>query len=118
MKTIHIGDKIKELLAERKMTVVQLAKRIGISSPAVYKMLKKATIHQKWFDIISDKLGHNLYRYYCGHEQNKGLSAEVQQLEEQNSQLKTSLQAAAQQAEALKKENQYLKKINALLEAK
>ncbi|MBI4929564.1 MAG: hypothetical protein HY841_02290 [Bacteroidetes bacterium] len=110
MKT-HIGNKIKELLDEKKMSVREFAKLIDVTPNSVYVMLKKDLLNPKWIEIISEALGYDLYQH--AYAPSAGSSAANTQttlntLREENESLK-------KQNEDMKKEIAYLKEINELL---
>ena len=104
---VHIGNKIKQLLYEKQMTVSEFAERIGVTRNSAYNMLKKELLLPKWIAVISKVLGDDLSRLYYAAD---GESS----LEKLNEQVNT-LQAENEQ---LKKENGYLKEINELLKKK
>lgn len=108
---IHLGDKIKELLFERKMSVSQFAAQIGVTPNSAYVMLKKELLHPKWVETISDVLGYNLFQHVYSppaHSSHASTQSELISLREERDLLK-------QQNEEMKKELAFLKEINELL---
>jgi transcriptional regulator with XRE-family HTH domain len=107
----HLGDKISELLQEKKLSVRQFAGLIGVTPNSVYEMLKKDLLHPKWVEVISDVLHYNLFQHvYEASEKYSNLKTDVEV-----EKLKKEIQYLLKQNEDLTKELSYLKEITQLL---
>ena len=113
MKT-HIGNKIKELLDEKKIGVTKFARMINVTPNSAYVMLKKDLLHPKWIETISEVLEYDLFQHY--YTPHKNLS--VKQTESDLTELRKAHEELKSKFENLEKENLYLKEINELLRKK
>lgn len=94
---IHIGEKIKQVLYEKRLTSVQLAKLMGKSPRTIRQLLCRKTTSVKLLEQLSEVLDHDFFRYYV-----KPLPGqEIAQLKSDN--------------ELLKRENEMLQREVALL---
>jgi hypothetical protein len=64
---VHIGKKIKEVLANSPMSVVDFAKSINLTRNGAYKVFEKETIDTGQLQVISKVLNHDFFRYYENH---------------------------------------------------
>jgi len=64
---IHIGKKIREVLGNSPMSVVDFAKSINLTRNGAYKVFDKETIDTGQLQIISKVLNHDFFRYYENH---------------------------------------------------
>ena len=72
MSKVHIGKKIKEVLDNNPLSVVDFAEKIGLTRNGAYKVFEKETIDTGQLQKISQVLGHDFFGYY---EQNQVSSA-------------------------------------------
>ena len=110
----HLGNKIKELLDEKRISVREFAKQIGVTPNSAYVMLKKELLHPKWVEIMSETLNHDLFQYVYTSAPDSSISI-----------TKDDLKAAIIENQLLKRKNEemakeisYLKEINILLKNK
>jgi hypothetical protein len=68
MSKVHIGKKIKEVLAKTPISVVDFAKSINLTRNGAYKVFEKETIDTGQLQTISKVLKHDFFSYY---EQNQ-----------------------------------------------
>lgn len=61
---IHIGKKIKEVLAKTPISVVDFAKSINLTRNGAYKVFEKETIDTGQLQVISKVLNHDFFNYY------------------------------------------------------
>lgn len=61
---MHIGHRIKEVVKEREMTVVDFARAISCSRVHVYKIFQKATIDTGLLQRISIVLRYDFFKDY------------------------------------------------------
>jgi hypothetical protein len=64
MSKVHIGKKIKEVLAKTPISVVDFAKRINLTRNGAYKVFEKETIDTGQLQTISTVLKHDFFSYY------------------------------------------------------
>lgn len=64
MAKINIGKKIKEVLDETAISVVDFAKSIGLTRNGAYKVFEKETIDTGQLQKISKVLKHDFFAYY------------------------------------------------------
>lgn len=72
MSKVHIGKKIKEVLAKTPFSVVDFAKSINLTRNGAYKVFEKETIDTGQLQTISKVLNHDFFIYY---EQNPSSTA-------------------------------------------
>ena len=127
---IHIGSIIKEVLAERGMSKVELSRRLNMTSTNIHKIFKRETIDTGLLLNLCKALKYDFFQYY--------MPASTSHLKEEDSiygghiatgnaldtaaQNKCSLveedQIVSLKLEMARKEINYLKRINDLLENK
>ena len=79
---VHIGNKIKDVVCKKGMSVSEFGRRINKSRENVYSIYKRKTIDTGLLLVISKVLEHDFFEYYTE------LSFEVQKLKEENTTLK------------------------------
>lgn len=100
----HIGNKVRDLMYEKRMKAQDLAGKLGITPQGLYYLLRKSTWHPKYIEPLSKILGYDFGQYYQIENPEKPPAVNP----EEHEQLK-------KEVEELKKENAYLKEINELL---
>jgi transcriptional regulator with XRE-family HTH domain len=60
----NIGIKIKSICYDKRITVPQLAEKLGYSSPGLYRMLAQPDISLSMLQRISKELDYNFFQYY------------------------------------------------------
>ncbi len=103
----HIGNKVKELMYEKRMKAHHLAGKLGITPQGLYYLLRRATWHPKYIEPLSKILDYDFGQYYQSEQFHKATEVDLAEHE----QLK-------KEVEELRKENDYLKQINELLKGK
>ncbi len=106
---IKIGNIIKQICYERKISIYKLAKMIGISPPSLYSLLNSNNMRLTRLYAISKAVNHNFFQYFI-HESDKS-ATQTQQTIGENKFLKNK-------NSLLEQENKYLKEINELLRSK
>lgn len=61
---IHIGKKIREVLDQRPISVVDFAKSINLSRNSAYKIFEKETIDTGQLQSIGNVLNYDFFNYY------------------------------------------------------
>ncbi len=100
----HIGEKVKEVMYEKRMKAQHLAGKLGITPQGLYYLLRKEAWPARHIEPLSKALDHDFGQYYQPEQFQK--PPEVDPAEHE--QLK-------KEVEELRKENDYLKQINELL---
>lgn len=117
---IGIGNKIDEVLKSKNMNRSELARALGITPPSVSYMMTRDKIDALTLAKVSRILKHNFLKYYYveeegAEEQKKAATDEnTRKLMARIGELESMVKELKQ--EAVRKENEYLKKINSLLE--
>lgn len=64
MMSVHIGNIIKEAVKKKGIKVTAFANEINCSRRNVYGIFKKKNIDTELLEVISGKLGENLFLHY------------------------------------------------------
>lgn len=64
MMSVHIGNIIKETVKKKGIKVTAFANEINCSRRNVYGIFKKKNIDTEFLQVISGKLGENLFLHY------------------------------------------------------
>ena len=117
---IGIGNKIDEVLKSKNMNRSELARALGVTPPSVSYMMTRDKIDALTLAKVSRILKHNFLKYYYveeeGAEEQKKAAADenTRRMMARIGELESMVKEMKQ--EAVRKENEYLKKINSLLE--
>ena len=120
---IHIGQKIAEILVQRRMSRQELGRLIGISGSAATYLTTRESIDVKTLSSIGQVLKYDFFQHYPlrpgtvspgSREENPKESSLLSKISE----LEKTLEATRRDLVMQKQENGYLKKINDLLEKK
>ena len=124
----RIGDRILEVLKEKKMTRAQLARAAGISSASVSYLMNRTTIDVMSLVRVSRVLKHNFLKYYYTEEDGQVTldraksdnekDKTIEALKGKIAELEKEIAEMNRKMEMMKMEDEYLKKINSLLEKK
>ena len=79
---VYIGNKIKQVVTQKGMTISEFGRRINKSRENVYSIFKRKTIDTGLLQKISDVLEHDFFQYYTP------LKDEVGKLKKENNLLK------------------------------
>jgi len=104
---VHIGNTLKKLLKQQKITHPAFAKMMGINERSVRRMLRKKYLHAATMVKISELLNHDIIRYLYLPQELPGNTALMQRVE-----------ALEKEVAGLKKENEMLSELNRLLKKK
>ena len=124
---IHIGNKIKSVLKEKGLSISEFARRINTSRENVYGIFKRQTLDTGQLLKINAVLDYDFFQYYSHKEVstvvNEGVvtyksSVSKQKLFQLIKSLQQELDTVKVELGLAKKEIDYLKKINHLLDEK
>jgi hypothetical protein len=110
----HIGGAIGIRLADLHMTKKDLGDEIGMSQSNIVYLTKRKSIDVITLHKISVALRNNFFKHYPVEEIITALP--VDEKDKIIAELKGKIEEVERQADILKQENGYLKKINELLE--
>ena len=127
---MHIGEKIAEVLRQKHMTKQELGRTLGMSGSAATYLTTRPTIDVETLHKIGTAVNYNFFRHYPVEERDGSTSltagagqAEKSENEKMIDELKQKMSEKDRIILALKREivlqkqeNDYLKKINNLLE--
>ena len=124
---VHIGNKVKAVLKEKGLSISEFARRINTSRENIYGIFKRPTLDTGQLLKINEVLGHDFFQYFSSKltvgslNEDAGLyksSLSKTKLIQIIKSMQQELDAAKISGELAKKEIEYLKKINHLLEDK
>ncbi len=118
---IHIGQKIRKIVNEQRISVKEFASKINKSRTVVYNIFERKTIDTALLDKIGIALKHNFFQYYINEEgfsvaKDDGIS--YLKKDEEISVLRTEVQQSKKEITELNEKLELIKKINSLLEEK
>lgn len=115
----HIGEKIKQFLAENKISVIEFAKRINRSRASAYNIFDKNSIDTATLQNISKSLNHNFFQYFNNdYHLIEEARVQYQITTEATKKLTFELSECKKELAELKEKYELQKKINNLLEEK
>ena len=126
MDNINFGEKINELRMEQHKTFKQLGKQIGMSESAAVHLAKRNVFEVRLLHKIGVALKYNFFKHFPIEEENqvrmpderdRTIEAQNRIIGERNARI-AQLEKAQMELEMLRKENGFLKEINALLKKK
>ena len=124
---VHIGNKVKAVLKEKGLSISEFARRINTSRENIYGIFKRPTLDTGQLLKINEVLEHDFFQYFSSKvavgslNEDSGLyksSLSKTKLIQIIKSMQQELDAAKSNLELTKKEIEYLKKINHLLEDK
>jgi transcriptional regulator with XRE-family HTH domain len=121
---MHIGQKILEVMKQRRITKAEVSKAVGMSRPAINYLTKRPTMDVNTLAKIGNSVKYDFFKHYPIIEVNEGFihtepsaeATENKKLQDKISELERQLENCKRDLMIQKQENVYLKKINALLE--
>ncbi|MFL5730536.1 MAG: hypothetical protein ACJ75J_13705 [Cytophagaceae bacterium] len=113
---VHIGNKIKKVVYESRIPISEFASIINKSRTVVYHIFQRETIDTGLLLRISKALNHNFFVYYINSKNVLNDGQEKYYSKAQFTELSADLDKCRKENEASRKEVEYLKKINTLLE--
>lgn len=125
---MHIGQKISEILNQRRTTKQELGRAIGLTGSSATYLTTRASIDVETLYRIGNVLKYNFFKhfpvdegYVAGDRAQTEIKDErdllVDELKEKMMEKDRAILALKREVTLMKQENQYLKKINDLLEA-
>ena len=122
---MHIGQKISEVIKQKHMTKQELGRMLGMSGSAATYLTTRTTIDVETLHKIGTAVNYNFFRHYPVEE--AGISSGVSALKEDKDKMTDEMKlkmmekdrvivALKREVALQKQENDYLKKINELLE--
>ena len=115
----HIGEKIKQYLAENKISVIEFAKKINRSRASAYNIFDKDTIDTSTLLNISKALSHNFFKYFNeDYQVMEEARAQYLKTTEETKKLYQEVFEYKKELTELKEKYELQKKINDLLEEK
>lgn len=119
---MHVGQKLSELLVEKRMTRQELGRLIGVTGSAVTYLVSRGTFDVETLQKIGNVLKYNFFKHYPveedAEEMAAGVESEKKLLIAKIMDLEKNLEQCKRDLMMQKQENGYLKKINDLLEKK
>lgn len=120
---MHIGEKISEVLKLKHMTKQELGRTLGMSGSAATYLTTRPSIDAETLQKIGTAVNYNFFRHYPVEESagdgSAALTAGDKVIEETKQRLMEKdriIVALKREIVLQKQENDYLKKINSLLE--
>jgi len=110
--SIHIGEKIKEVLKVSDMSVTEFAQKISYSRRNVYSILSKKSIDTELLERVSKVLEYNFFQGYLPSKKEYGVKSDQTGVADKDAPY------LKKRVEELVKEVEYLKEINKLLKDK
>lgn len=111
---VHIGSLIKARAKELRIGPTELGMKIDTSKQNVYGIFKRKSVDTLLLTQISEALGFDFFRYYSNN-----LSGKVAHDHEAGPQsTELNFESLRAELETVRRENDYLKKINSLLDEK
>jgi transcriptional regulator with XRE-family HTH domain len=124
---MHIGEKIAEVLKAKHMTKQELGRTLGMSGSAATYLTTRPTIDVETLQKIGTVVSYNFFRHYPVEEPGAGDNGQgdksekdtlINELRQKMMEKDRTILALRREVELRKQENEYLKKINELLELK
>ncbi len=118
---VHVGQKIRKIVNEQRISVKEFASKINKSRTVVYNIFERKTIDTGLLDSIGVALNHNFFLYYVKEEEfsvAKDDTLLYLKKDEEIKILKTELLQSKKEISELNEKLDLLKKINTLLEEK
>jgi hypothetical protein len=111
---IHIGSMIRLRAKELRIGPTELGSKINTSKQNVYGIYKRRSIDTRLLVKICVALDYDFFKYYT----KSLLLSEAPSNESDSVEARKQLDVCRSESDALQRENDYLKKINGLLEDK
>src|SRR5215216_1855380 len=125
---MHIGQKISEIIAQRRTTKQELGRIVGLTGSSATYLTTRASIDVETLQKVGNALKYNFFKHFPIDEEgtnDKGpgtgnMKSEkdkmLDELKEKIMEKERTILALKREVTLMKQENQYLKKINDLLE--
>jgi hypothetical protein len=113
---VHIGKKIEEIVRKKRVNVSELALKINKSRPVIYDIFERESIDTGLLIRLSEILDYDFLREYLNQNVLREEPEEYKKTRTEVERLRQQLQLKDLELENARKEIDYLKKINRLLE--
>jgi len=125
---MHIGQKISEIIAQRRTTKQELGRAIGLTGSSATYLTTRASIDVETLQKIGNVLKYDFFKHFPIDEEGAGdkghgtseIRSEkdkmLDELKEKMMEKDRAILALKREVTLMKQENSYLKKINDLLE--
>jgi len=130
-ESFHMGATVRRIMKEKRITTADLARALNTHYNVIWKLLQKPELSVYRLQRISLRLGYDLCWYVLSDEkkayykkiqeqlsQRDGQAEEIAGLKAALAEQKKEHENREKEIEALRQENEYLKKINRMLEKK
>ena len=126
---MHIGHKISEIIAQRRTSKQELGRTVGLTGSSATYLTTRASIDVETLQKVGNALKYNFFKHFPVDEEGAGDKGEISgdiksekdrmldELKEKIMEKERTILALKREVILMKQENQYLKKINDLLEA-
>ncbi len=101
--SVQIGNIIKKVMEEKRVSPSELAARLGVHPGSISRIFNYKHMHSSLLQKLSQALGHDFFKYFT-----QDIKVERPAADKQIDELRKEM-------EVLRKENGYLKQINELL---
>ena len=116
---VHMGDKIAEMLREKRITNKRLAAMIRMNPGSINMLLKKSEIPVKRIIQISNALQFNFFKHYTGLDKEKpGWQDKLAELRLKNEKLENENKWLKEKMEILQDKYNLVERMFAVLEKK
>lgn len=125
---MHIGQKISEIIVQRRTTKQELGRTVGLTGSSATYLTTRASIDVETLQKVGNALKYNFFRHFPIDEEGAGDKGQgtsgvksdkdkmLDELKEKIMEKERTILALKREVTLMKQENQYLKKINDLLE--
>jgi DNA-binding Xre family transcriptional regulator len=127
---MHIGQKISEIIVQRRTTKQEVGRTVGLTGSSATYLTTRASIDVETLQKVGNALKYNFFNHFPVDEEETGERGQVTYdiksekdkmldgLKEKIMEKERIILALKREVILMKQENQYLKKINDLLEGK
>jgi uncharacterized protein YaaN involved in tellurite resistance len=116
---VHIGKMIEEVMFRQGLSAPVLGRKMGVSKPTVYRILKEQVVMTKHMISAGKILNHDFFQYLPERDEHLKLNAilreENERLQKRNAELEKLAATNAEMIEHLRKEIVLLEQLNRLL---
>ena len=125
---MHIGQKISEIIVQRRTTKQELGRTVGLTGSSATYLTTRASIDVETLQKVGNALKYNFFKHFPideeGASDKKHGAGEIKtekdkmldELKEKIMEKERTILALKREVTLMKQENSYLKKINDLLE--
>lgn len=111
---VHIGNKIKDVLAKKRISIKEFADKIGITRQYAYHLLEKDDMNLSQLVKISKTLEHDFFQYFRDEERKISVAGHDEEIKRKLTECESRLFTAEKEKSQLFEMNEFLmKRINA-----